>query len=489
MEPQADDSHSPDADILASDKSEVAYAEVLSATEEELRNMQQEFTKHHKPIVETVRHAKTVVLALYWEETDMEGLVQEVRDLETVLKAKFAAEFRTCAISSKSVHPPESQVSHAIGNFYFDFEGQNALYVVYYAGHGWEDESPEGDGGLKLGGSTAQKAMKNPNNALIWDNAEERLQGKNADILLVFDCCHAGLLRRESRDRGCHTFEFLGACEKGQTTPPPGYTSFTRALIWALERMAEEHPRGFSTLQLKNKISKYEHFSTDKKQHLSLSLRERLTSRRHIFITPRTSTPSSVPSPVETEERTDHSTPGEWLDFRLYFNRYQLPEDIRKLADDFTEFVSDHRDQGLHEVELENKSSRIRLFAKDRWHWAVYNVRRRAASLLTPLMNSAEIVAASTSVTLTPGTTAASQRPALEVDTALFQAEASSSLRAISKDPGLATPTRTDEATSSDETTEEQIFGSKDTRKHSVEQQGHKDVDLRARRPKRRKTR
>ena len=76
----------------------------------------------------------------------------KVRDLESVLKAHFAADFRTCAIESKSVHSPESQVSHAIENFCFDFEGENALYIVYYAGHGWKDESPEGDGGLKLGG-------------------------------------------------------------------------------------------------------------------------------------------------------------------------------------------------------------------------------------------------------------------------------------------------------------------------------------------------
>ena len=76
---------------------------------------------------------------------------RKVQDLESILTAKFAADFRTYSIDSKSVHPPESQVSHAIENFYFDFEGQNALYIVYYAGHGWQDESPEGDGGLKLG--------------------------------------------------------------------------------------------------------------------------------------------------------------------------------------------------------------------------------------------------------------------------------------------------------------------------------------------------
>ena len=78
MESQANYTHGPTADTLASDKSEAAYAEVLIANEEELRNMQQEFTKHHNPIIETVRHAKTAVLALYWEESDMEGLVQEV---------------------------------------------------------------------------------------------------------------------------------------------------------------------------------------------------------------------------------------------------------------------------------------------------------------------------------------------------------------------------------------------------------------------------
>ena len=84
MESQFNASYSPGADTLANDKPEVAYAlaEAEKATEEELRNMQQEFTKHHKPIVETVQHAKTVALALYWEESDMEGLVQEVGHID-----------------------------------------------------------------------------------------------------------------------------------------------------------------------------------------------------------------------------------------------------------------------------------------------------------------------------------------------------------------------------------------------------------------------
>ncbi|KAF2233663.1 hypothetical protein EV356DRAFT_577271 [Viridothelium virens] len=488
MESQVNDARSHGLDTLASDKSEAAYAEALNATEEHLRNMQQEFTKHHKPLTENVQHGKIVVLTLYWEESDMDGLVQEVRDLESVFKMNFAADTRTCVINSKSVHLPGTQVEHAIQNFYYDFEGQNALYVVYYAGHGWEDESPEADGGLKLGESTAQKAMKNPNNTLVWNNAEKGLQGKNADILLIFDCCHAGLLRM---DRGYHTFEFLGACEKGETTPPPGYTSFTRALIWALKRMAEEHPQGFSTMQLKNRISNYEHFDTNKEQHISLSLRERLTSRRHVFITPRTSTSSSVPNETQTQESTDHSTPGEWLDFRLYFNRYQSLEDIHKLADDFTGFVWDHRDQELHEVELENKSSRIRLFPKDRWRWAVNNLRRRAGSLLTPLMNPAEFVVAS-SVALIPDIATTPQRPTLEVDTAVFQAGASPQLRATSTDPGipgLATPARTDGTISGDDTIEKQSTDSTGSRKRSREHQEHEDVELMIRRPKKRRTR
>lgn len=326
--------------------------------------------------------------------------------------------------------------------------------------------------------------MKRRNNALVWNKAEERLQGKEADILLIFDCCHAGLLRT---DRGYHTFEFLGACEKGETTPPPGYTSFTRALIWALKEMVEEDTGSFSTLQLKNKISKYEHFATDKKQHVSLFLRERITNRRHVFITPKTSTSSSVPNSFQAEKTTDHSTPGEWLDFRLYFNRYQSLEDVHKLADDFNEFVTDHGAQGLHEVELENKSSRIPLFTRDRWRWAVNTVRRRAASLLRPLMNPTEIVAASTSVALVPGITTTPQGSSLELDTAVLQAGASPRLRATSKDLGLVTPARTDGTISGDDTTEKQSSGSEDTTKRSLEQQEYEDVEVRVRRSKRRK--
>ena len=83
MEHQVNDSLSAGTNILTSGKSEIAYAEAWKANEEELRNMQQEFSKYHNPRVESVQHAKTVVLALYWEKSDMEGLVQEVSSIDT----------------------------------------------------------------------------------------------------------------------------------------------------------------------------------------------------------------------------------------------------------------------------------------------------------------------------------------------------------------------------------------------------------------------
>lgn len=72
-----------------------------------------------------------------------------------------------------------------------------------------------------------------------------------ADILGIFDCCDAGSL---TNLRGPLRFEYLGACEIGGVTQPASESSFTRALIWALEQFAIREKPFFNVGQLRREI-------------------------------------------------------------------------------------------------------------------------------------------------------------------------------------------------------------------------------------------
>lgn len=188
--------------------------------------------------------------------------------------------------------------------------------------------------------TTNQKALMNPKmNMLVWNSAEKRLQGQDADILLIFDCCDAGCLR----SRSSRTFEFLGACASGKTTQGPGKYSFTSALLWALRDLSKDG-RGFDTRRLKNKISEYEHFP--KEQVVQLFPRNEGPDWAHIYIQPKHPTETSR-SRYSRESTPERNVPGprvSWqnLDFRLTFDKYQTEEDMKKLAHGFNYILSQH---------------------------------------------------------------------------------------------------------------------------------------------------
>ena len=83
-------------------------------------------------------------------------------------------------------------------------------------------------------------------NYVVWQEAELLIRAsQRADIFLILDCCHAGSLigTRQKSPWSERIFDFLGAYESGQTTPLPGPTSFTSALIHALETLASDGER------------------------------------------------------------------------------------------------------------------------------------------------------------------------------------------------------------------------------------------------------
>lgn len=197
-------------------------------------------------------------------------------------------------------------------------------------------------------------------NQLVWINAEKVLHKRDADILLIFDCCYAGSLRKCYR--GAHTFEFLGACDEEEKTFGPGPKSFTKFLIRALMELAENE-QGFDTKALLSKTKSYKDFSTTNLNPVLFHRDYRSTA--HIWIEPVPSNEAAGSRHLEAElpndQSTDSPTSPEWLEFSFIFNRPQEFGDIKNLAQSLTEFTANHTFLGLERVTLQAKSPNPRL--------------------------------------------------------------------------------------------------------------------------------
>src|SRR5438034_4531070 len=91
-------------------------------------------------------------------------------------------------------------------------------------------------------------------NSIAWHSAETIIADTDVDVLVIFDCCHAGSLCRPYRSRHGRCFEFLAACTADKKTRKPGPDSFTSALIWALKELVEKP--FFSSTELQHMITK-----------------------------------------------------------------------------------------------------------------------------------------------------------------------------------------------------------------------------------------
>lgn len=102
------------------------------------------------------RYLKTVVLMLSWEETDLktqpevsttssgrdQGIyLLQVDELQHVFKNSYNFIVEKVRIQQKK---PEIEVLMHLSRVIFENNGNSTLFIVYYAGHGWNAGGPEG---------------------------------------------------------------------------------------------------------------------------------------------------------------------------------------------------------------------------------------------------------------------------------------------------------------------------------------------------------
>ncbi|KAL8952485.1 MAG: hypothetical protein Q9222_001588 [Ikaeria aurantiellina] len=270
-------------------------------------------------------YGKVSVLLISWAVPfDDLNTMDEVNSLEKVLGERYNYNIRNIRLKNEAGKLPQAQVNKQIADFVYDEDGPSSLLLVYYAGHGTPGHRP---GQLELAGN------RNPTvdvlDTVVWNLAEAALQQTQADVLEIFDCCYAGDLFGRSRGFGTRCFEFLGATSSGNTTKIPGPSSFTRGLIWALDRLAKESGR-FTTTTLANKIKEALHFPP--KQVPVLYERNDVSSPRRIVIAPLLQGEGmSKIDPVETDDSISQHAWG-FLDIRFSLEQLPRRNDVENFA-------------------------------------------------------------------------------------------------------------------------------------------------------------
>ncbi|KAK8122861.1 hypothetical protein PG984_011531 [Apiospora sp. TS-2023a] len=170
-------------------------------------------------------YSSVKALLITWSENDLFP-DKEVGALFVLLKTNFNYEVESFKI------PSDDTAVYALHKRIFEAGQQTAtdsLLIVYYAGHCGKDER---------GNAQWAASARKDSPTLSWHVIQQTLFLVRGDVLLVLDCCNAGLIATGSKETG--KFEMIAACGKNSLTVKPSNESFTRILMRELKPHSEK---------------------------------------------------------------------------------------------------------------------------------------------------------------------------------------------------------------------------------------------------------
>ena len=193
---------------------------------------------------------------------------QKLKALQDVLRDDY--NFTVELQLMDTVTPPQTQAFAHLGAFLHTHDTPRTLLIIYYAGHGYQ--TVRGTGFIGLSGMPIYHEKDMIKASIQWHEVERTLVATSSDVLVVFDCCKAGLLCKSAQ--GGHvnttrTFQFIGACESEQMTKRAGAESFTLAMTWALKRLSGE--TSFPVTRLIQEIESHATFPHDRQRPVLFS--------------------------------------------------------------------------------------------------------------------------------------------------------------------------------------------------------------------------
>ena len=238
---------------------------------------------------------------------------------------------------------------------------------------------------------------------VLWEEVEHQLERAHADLLVIFDCCHAGLLANDD-PRGpppTRIFEFLGATLHNKKALGPGESSFTSALVWALEQLVHE-PDGFTTSQLRAKVRKAPNFERSRQEPV-WSPRGRNPSLFRLKICPLDQYPVLNSSPLDhrlSDTVLVPEAPEEnnqiYLQLQLTFDNKPSKQHISALAEGLKNIVK-YQDVPLKQVRWKGLSTEdakmdFRGAVLVKLHEVISHNRRHSSMSLSPTIERHELV-------------------------------------------------------------------------------------------------
>ena len=268
---------------------------------------------------------------------------------------------------------PQIQATQHVANFVCENDSPEGLLIVYYAGHGWaEDESV---GRLSLSGRFPV-APNEKDMSIEWTEVEHTLGKTQSDVLVIFDCCHAGLLCRPAT-RGRQSFYYVAACKEDQRTRSAGEKSFTTAMIWALQRLSNRP--GFTVTTLISTLMEHDKFPRDEQEAVVYPSRFghgpepwiAPTQKDQVQVTPLPTHEYHLKSKVEDVKPTANI-----LDLRFHFSEHAPEAHIEETAKALKDLLASRQALHFHRITFIDHTSYVEWSARQ---W-LNNYRRRASA-------------------------------------------------------------------------------------------------------------
>jgi hypothetical protein len=279
-------------------------------------------------------------------------------------------------------HPQVQAMKHVVDFLHkHDSIEPRTLLIVYYAGHGGSD--PTSTGRISLSGCyPVNDAARD--RSIAWTEVESTLAKAESDVVVIFDCCHAGLLCCPARRGPRNSFHYVAACKADQRTRASGKKSFTAAMIWALKDLADSP--GFTVTRLVEKLMQHEPFPREEQE--AVIYPSRFGPGREIWIAPKPEkrspgTASLIADARPSSAREDLLPTADILDLRFHFARHATVAHITETARMMKDFLETKQSLHFHHISFIDHTSFVKWGAE---HWLdVYRKRKVAREGVTPV--------------------------------------------------------------------------------------------------------
>lgn len=193
------------------------------------------------------------------------------------------------------------------------------------------------------------------NHSIDWTEVERVFVKTKADVFVIFDCCHAGLLCKPAYRDNSRCFQYLGACAANEVTKRAGQASFTAAITHAFNELATRP--GFSVNELVTLVQKAPNFP--RTQHPQLYGGRFEPSIEYIYLAPAPINGESA-SPPQGEYRDEaiaKTKAYEFLDLRFFFEKKVTEEQLKAVARELRHVLHHQRKFDCLRVSLVRKAS------------------------------------------------------------------------------------------------------------------------------------